>query len=192
MVAFWHYGRLLVTLKAARPAPHVNHRQNLNTGALAWKLWWHSLIEKKFTAFDIHIQWYQSRQPWHDTNIFGWVNVHQKMPFTLKIFPLSLSPFKSKNTGIFLYYGEILLKGSQPFDLWSPSSSCHRQHEQCSLNTIINMNIIIKIITIIIARSVLPGGDGDLNRSCRSRSGSLHGRLSEVLHLSFLIEYSHP
>ena len=44
------------------------------------------------------------------------------------------------------------------------------------------MNIIIKIITIIIARSVLPGGDGDLNRSCRSRSGSLHGRLSEVLH----------
>ena len=191
MVAFWHYGRLLVTLKAARPAPHVNHCQNLNTGArlkivmtfLDWK--------------EIHCLWYpysmisiKTTLAWHKDI---WVSqCSPKMPFILKILPLSLSPFKSKNTGIFLYYGEILLKGSQPFDLWSPSSSCHRQHEQCSLNTIINMNIIIKIITIIIARSVLPGGDGDLNRSCRSRSGSLHGRLSEVLHLSFLKEYSHP
>ena len=189
MVAFWHYGRLLVTLKAARPTrqsvPEPQHwRATENCDDIPWlkrnSLPWYpySMISIKTTL------------AWHKDI---WVSqCSPKMPFILKILPLSLSPFKSKNTGIFLYYGEILLKGSQPFDLWSPSSSCHRQHEQCSLNTIINMNIIIKIITIIIARSVLPGGDGDLNRSCRSRSGSLHGRLSEVLHLSFLIEYSHP
>ena len=65
----------------------------------------------------------------------------------------------------------------------------HHCHVIINLDIIINMvtiitkmnTIIIKMITIfIIARSMLPGGDGDLNGSCRSRSGSLHGRLSEV------------
>ena len=179
MVAFWHYGRLLVTLKAARPTcqslPEPEHwcaRLKIVMTFLDWKeihcLWSpYSMISIKTTL------------AWHKDI---WVSqCSPKMPFILKILPLSLSPFKSKILECFYTMERDYLKEANPLTF-----DRHHRH------VIINLIIIINMITIIIARSVLPGGDGDLNGSCRSRSGSLHGRLSEVLHLSFLIEYSHP
>ena len=122
-VYWWHW---------KRPDPHVNQCQNLNTSARARLKIVMTLLDWK----EIHCLWYpyslisiKTTLAWHKDI---WVSqCSPKMPFILKILPLSLSPFKSKILECFYTMERDYLKEANPLTF-----DRHHRH------VIINMNSV--------------------------------------------------